>query len=390
MRSNRWWGLLGWCKVRIAGVYPEKYINLAAARRLRMWDTVLGKNEVCFKTDLFSADKLAEICRRTGCSSEIVARGGLAVYAGYLRQRKILVVGFFCFWLLLWYASSLVWTVDIEGAEQVDRSEVLQLAADMGLSRWASLKDLDFNEIEQEIVIKFPQISWVAIDRRGTYVKIRIVEKEFDPLQGTAPIDIVAAHDGIIAKIMVLQGRAMVDPGMTVAKGDVLISGYRTEQGLVNAAGAVSAIIQLEGYGECPLIEVTRVPTGNSVNHYGLRLGKREYALSRRRHGFAQYDVEQDVRPLRWRWPDDVALVRVTYREIELQEVVYKADEARDIARERALLRVHQLLEREPDARIIARDVQELTLANEDIYRFRVRLEVETSIGREAIQGRED
>lgn len=385
MAAERWMGLLGWCRVRVTGIFPEKFINLAAARQVRMWDTKQGKDEVSFRTDLFSASKLDEIYRRTGCSGEVVARGGLAVYAGYLRQRKMLIVGFFCFWLLLWHASGLVWRLEIEGTEQVDRQQVLQLAADMGLTRWARHQQLDLNAIENEIQINFPQISWVAIDRQGTYVKIRIVEKEFDPLQGTAPIDIVAAHDGIIAKIMVLQGRAVVEPGMTVAKGDVLIAGYRTEQGLVNAAGAVSGIVYLEGYGECGLREVTRVATGKAVTHYRLRIGGREVALSRRRHGFSQYDVEVDERPLRWGRPD-VALVRVTYREIELEEDIYSEEQARDTARERALLQVHQQVENEPDARIITQEVIELSLDNEELFRFKVRLEVETSIGTEAIQ----
>lgn len=373
-------GFLGHAQVRVVGPTPEKFINLASAAGVRIWATKINGNELQFKTDLLNLKKLREAQKNTGYIMEVQRKQGFLVFVGFLKRRKLLLAGFFCFWLCLYYLAGMVWTLQVDGLTTLDRSEVLEYIESLGLQRWARFRRLDLDAIEEQLYLQFPEIAWVAVERSGTKVSIRIVEKEPDPLLLGEPIDIVADYDGIISEMMVIQGTPLVEPGMTVAKGDVLISGYRTDAGIVNAAGYVKAIVHVEGYGEAALKEVEREYTGNQAQVKALQLGKKRIYLSSRKHGFVHYDMKESRRYLRGnpRWP--IFLVEQRYREVEIITKVYTPEEADELARSRAMRLAYQQVGEYAD--LLKTEVKNISL--DEIFRYRVTLTIETKIGRES------
>ena len=381
MKGGRVLGLLGYAEIKVTGRYPEKFINLASAQGIRMWDTEITLEQMVFKTDLFSLQGLDSIQQKTGCTVQVQNKSGLLVTARFLLQRRFLLAGFFCFLLTLYFLSGLIWTIEVDGLKELTREQITQSVEPMGISQWAPIRSLDLNDIEEKLYIKYPEISWIAVDRSGTKISIRIVEKEYDPLQFGKAIDIVAEYDGIISEMMVLQGIAMVEPGMTVAKGDVLIAGYSETSGIVNAAGSVKAIIYLEGYGEGALEEVERVITGVEKQVNFLEIGKYSIALSPRDHGFMHFDVTETVRPVRGNLLP-IRLTSLVFQEINLIIHEYTPDEAEELARERAMISAHSQVNEHAD--ILKKEVQDITLENK-IYRYKVLLTIESNIGKEAV-----
>ncbi|HCX78114.1 MAG TPA: hypothetical protein DG577_01740, partial [Firmicutes bacterium] len=71
----------------------------------------------------------------------------------------------FCFCLAIYYLSGLVWTVELNGLEEINRAEVREYIRDLGVYKWGKIRDLNLNEIEQNLYVKFPQMAWVAVDR---------------------------------------------------------------------------------------------------------------------------------------------------------------------------------------------------------------------------------
>jgi len=384
MNKGKFVGLLGSAEIKVKGGFPEKFINLALANGIRIWDTEITSAELVFKTDINSVAKLDEISDWTGCILEVQRKSGLLVIAGLLVRRKVLLAGFFCFCIALYLLAGLIWTLEIQGLEKLNKGEILQFVEPMGVYRWAKIRELDLHTIEQQLYVNFPEIAWVAVERSGTRVLIRIVEKENDPSQFGEPIDIVAQYDGIISEMMVLQGISMVEPGMTVARGDILISGFRDDGGLVNAAGSVMAIVYFEGYGESALEEIERVASGEEKLVQILQIGKINISLSRK-HDFINFEVVESMRFFRGDPSFPLRILQRRYREILLTTHKYSPEQAEELARERAMLMAHQQVGEHAD--ILRIEVKDISLDN-NIYRYKVLLTVEAKIGQEQIRVR--
>ncbi|MTI95652.1 MAG: hypothetical protein FH749_09200 [Firmicutes bacterium] len=371
--------LVGYVRVRSQTPFPEKMVNILVANDIGMWDIIVGDGWLEFSTDVFSYRKSWGLHHKTGSSLEVLWRGGLYIWLRTLRRRKLLIAGFFCFWLLVYWLAGFVWTLEISGLETIKEDEFLEFVEEHGLYRGSLHRRLDFDTLESGIIIEFPQIAWAAVERQGTYVKITVVEKEPVPKEIDTPIDIVAAYDGIISAIMVLQGRPLVEPGMTVVVGDVLIAGYREGENVVHASGNVKATVYLEGYGECALAETEFIPTGNTQVQKFIEFGERRLLISGRKPKYELYNTEESSTDIRWNSWLPVQLVERTYTEIEAVTTEYSPEEARRLAEERALISLH--LQTYTDAELLKKEIKDITLEHEDIFRVKVYLELEVNIG---------
>ena len=81
--------------------------------------------------------------------------------------------------------------------------------------------------IENQLLVRIPELSWASLEIRGSRAILRVRESVLPPalVDRNTPCNIVAAKDGIIHKMIVLDGQAAVGPGQTVKKGQLLVSG---------------------------------------------------------------------------------------------------------------------------------------------------------------------
>lgn len=165
------------------------------------------------------------IAREQDWELRIVERSGIAFFIHRLFRRKSFVAGGFCA-MIIWYALSLhVWFIGVEGVDRVEAEEVLALAGDAGLAPGALRSRLDRELVQRMLLIGMDDLVWAGVEVRGTRALIRVAERRLIDTQMGRPGHIVAARDGIIERISVIEGHAVVEPGMTVRKGEVLITG---------------------------------------------------------------------------------------------------------------------------------------------------------------------
>ncbi|HOC06037.1 MAG TPA: sporulation protein YqfD [Bacillota bacterium] len=379
MKGGRLFGGAGSVKARVEGIHLEELINQASLKGIKVWDIERQGSAVVFSTDYFG---LKQLRKEKELVLEIIGERGLLVWLRRVWSRKFWLAGFFCFCFLLYYLSGFIWAIEVQGTEKIDREELLDYVGEFGLYRWGKVRSLELNEIEQNLYLKFPDIAWVAVERSGTKVVIRLVEKQLNPIQRGAVIDIVAAYDGIIFEMMVLKGIAQVKPGMTVAKGDVLIAGYRDGEQVVNAAGSVKGKVFIEAYGEAAVEETEQSYTGDQRQVDILELWGKKIPLSRRPK-YQHYEVEESSTAI---FRNLIVWRRQTFSEISLRTNRFSPKEAEELALYRALVAAHAQLD--PDAVIINKEVECLSQRSPFIYR--VFITAETDIGSEMVQFRGD
>jgi similar to stage IV sporulation protein len=125
-----------------------------------------------------------------------------------------------------------VWRIDVDGCENISKSELISSLEECGLEIGAMWQGIDFGDVENSILNKLPQIAWINVNRVGTVAFVSIIEADSQApdTEKYKYSNIVASEDCIVESISVTTGTPMVKIGDAVTKGDLLILGMNSTQ----------------------------------------------------------------------------------------------------------------------------------------------------------------
>ncbi len=311
--------LFGYVVLDVRGIHPERFINMSFTRGIQLWDLSWDDTDrLTAKAFAQSFRSLRHIAKQSNCRIRILEKQGLPFTAFRFRRRRMLLVGAMAFCLILYFLSSLVWTVDIIGAEKTSVARVRNLAAAKGLRPGNFRFTVQRDQVENYILRELPGVSYAEVNI-GPRSQVKIVEKVVPPpSQGIC--NVVAKKDGVIHSILALKGQAMVEEGDLVRKGQVLVSGTiypptpeedpsSTETppakqkplGHVSAQGLVYGKFWYRCYGEAPREEILQEETGKSARIYCINLNGKEMIIKGpRKIPYKYYKAETQ----RSRFPD--------------------------------------------------------------------------------------
>lgn len=364
----------GYLIVLLKGCGVERLLNLALVRGISFWDLKKKPDGTLISLPLRSFKALRPLVKKTRCQLSIRRKAGLPFWIYRLRRRWGLPAGLALFILSLYLATSLVWTIQVAGNHELEEEEVLKLAEELGIKPWVWKRSLSLPELEEELARRNGQIAWSGIRIRGTLLEIEIVEHIPEPEMEKGPADIVAARDGVIKRILALEGEAVVAPGDTVAKGDLLIRGtmIAREPPLpsgeeppvleVRARGEVEARVWYEAVVPVNLTKIIPEETGRTGQDFILRWsGGRKKIWG---PGTSPFEISrQEITRWRWQWRNlslPVEILTIKYYEIVEELLEFSPAEAMEQARKEALGQVReQLSEDESPGQINIREFED-------------------------------
>lgn len=261
-------------------------MNMAAFRGIYLWDVTREGAAMTMKAAGSSLDILQACAEKTGCSMEVLGRGGLPVFFRRFRRRQVWTAGLLCFAAGLYLLSSFIWTVRVEGNERLTEEELLSVCGEMGLKPGVWKRRVDTEAIANGLLLRFSDISWVSVGVEGTDVTIKLAEtiEKAERIDRETPCDIVAAQDGVIVQITAERGTPKVQAGDVVKKGDILISseliigleGEEQHTAYTAAEGTITARIWQKLTEEIPLRYKEVVYNGVEKENHSLLFGERE------------------------------------------------------------------------------------------------------------------
>lgn len=343
---KNWAQLSGYAVIEVKGEAVEKFVNLALTRDILLWDIVrISQHISLLKVSARQFRRLRKVARATGCRIRVREKRGPAFIIPRLRKRYTLLVGMLFFLAITWTLSSFIWTVDIrtgEPLEHITEDQVLQEAKALGLKPGAWKGAVDISGIEEELLRRICELSWVDIKVRGSRVLVEVIERRIPPEQ-LPGVDLRAGKHAVVTEILVLSGEQRVQPGDEVLPGDVLISGRiiepSGEERLVRARGIVRGRVAYQGSAEVVLYREEITPTGRLVRGLDVSVPGRGYTLVRPQVPFEHYQMdEQKKKFLVWKDPLwEVTFVTRTYREVIVEPKSYHPLEALREAQQQAL-----------------------------------------------------
>lgn len=327
----------GYVRVEVNGQQLEQCINLLVNQGFILWSIrPMSTNKIQFNLSVHDFFRIRPFLKQTGCKLHIKKRYGLPFLLSKLKDRQGFIYGFIGCLVGIYLLSSLIWSVEIEGNEQISREEIINAARNQGIYPLQWKFRLDNPEhMSEELIKQLNNTSWVGVEIKGTRIHIQIVESrlaEKRPLD--SPRHLISTSDGVITKIMVDKGRSLVSVNQRVKKGEILISGILGDeevQEVVVANGQVRALVWHEYKIQVALERKYKTYLGGNKERLYIVLGKRALQIS----GYGQIkfeDYELDSKRNIFKWRDrSISLGWIREKVMEVQH------ESRMISNEEAV-----------------------------------------------------
>lgn len=218
-------------RIRLEGIVPERFLNLCCNRGIVLWDIRCedGAQTCCILLQDFW--KLRPLSRKTHTKVRVTGRFGLPFVLRSHWRRKGALAGVTLFFLLLYFMSGRIWSIDIEGNHQYTDELLLRIISEQGIGHGMSNRGISCVDLEKAIRTAYDRITWVSARIDGTRLVVQVKEND----TGLAEVseeagsgELAADCSGIVRSIITRNGTPAVKVGDEVQAGDTLISGLLT------------------------------------------------------------------------------------------------------------------------------------------------------------------
>lgn len=240
--------LRGYRRIRFFSSNPERILEYTLKQNLPVWNIEGKEGEISFCITLYHWKYLRPFLekRRQGEEYE-EEEEGLPAQMKRIGPRWGFFGGALLFFILLFFLSGFVWSVDVVGNQWIGENEIRECLSQMGLKPGARIRSLDAQEISLRFQVEYPQFSFASVNFVGTRALVEVREREQveKPVPEETTCNQVAKISGKIIRYEVLNGQIQVARQQYVGKGELLISGVvEQKEGtfrLTHATGRVFA-----------------------------------------------------------------------------------------------------------------------------------------------------
>lgn len=294
---------------------------------------------VLVRVALSDVYRLRHLLRGMGIRMRVLRRRGLPFLRVRLRRTAPFAVCLAAALLVLWGICGTVMSVEVTGVtDEPTRTKIFAALCEMGVERGVFTGEIKIHAVEEGVMARVRDLSFVSLKKKGMQLELHAVraQKVENGFEGVPSVDVVASSPGLVTNVTVFSGTALVRPGDTVLKGQILIRGANAK-GLCHADGIVLARVWQRGVGSASLLEEERTPTGRSRSYPILRIGETTLPLFAPEEEYAQYDIARSGGLVPGRLFVPLQVERVTQHEVVTALVPRDQQQVKRQAAQRAL-----------------------------------------------------
>ena len=361
LKLFRW--MYGYVSFKVTGGCPEKFLNAVAKDKINLWDLKKSNGDLYAKVLAPEYKLLRPRARKANSKMRIIKKRGRPIIILKYRKRLGLAIGGLLFLFILKIFSLFIWDINIVGAKDIPIQDILTAINEAGVSMGTKKSSIDSNMVQQSVMAKLPDISWMSVNLNGSCLNVAIKERIKTPelVKPGEPCNVVSCTEGQIERMEVYKGTPCVKIGDAVTSGEVLISGIgETEDGkstLSEADGKVFAKTKRKLTESVKLSQLGAVDTGKKLTRYKMDIFGKNMVLNPWCVPKDESRVENEKSNLKFlglEFPTTV--YKETYYEQMCDEKVLDIEEAKRILEQ-------NLLQREKDELL---DVKILSTAMEN------------------------
>lgn len=264
----------GYLVISVSGAFPERFLNLCALDKIYLWGAEREDGKIKVRCTTSAFRKMRRAAKKSHCKIKIVKKGGTAFKARRVFSRRYLVVGAVLFSLVIAFFNCFVWSVRVEGNENMTEEEIKFVAEYCGLKQGVVKYKVNKRKFQDDALRYEPRLAWIYPEIKGTVAYVHVREKTIAsaPEDVKRPCNVVAGKSGRINSVTVKRGTASVSVGQTVAAGQVLITGQNDDGAYLHAAGEVTASRWIREEGTPSLVKTVKSYTGREKTKYSVNI----------------------------------------------------------------------------------------------------------------------
>lgn len=378
--------ILGYVNIKVEGFFIERFINICISKKILLWNIKRKKSTIMYANiGINDYKKLKPIAKKTKSKISIQNKKGLPFVVHKYRKRKIFVGLLAVIFIALFVMSKFIWNIEIKGNNQISKTEILEELNKQGLKIGAYKGKINSNSIINRVRLDRNDIAWMGIDLEGTNAIIEIKETSKAPeiIDENEYCNIVSNKEGMITKINVQNGTAVVKEGDIVKQGDILVQGYLegkyTGIRYVHAKADIEAKIWYSKKEKVFLKQQIQVPTGATEEKYTLNINNFKINFYKTLSKFENYDTINENKKLmifsNFYLP--IEITKKTNYEYVNEEKIYTEEELIQLTQEK----IEEELKEEISQKENIINKQTNVYPNEDYIEVEVIYEVLENIG---------
>lgn len=213
--------ILGYATISVEGYFIERFINICISKGIFLWNVKRKKSSFLF-TNIAIKDfkKIRQIAKTTKCHVKIEKKKGLPFLLHRYKKRKIFIGLLVMMILIIIGLSNFIWNIEIIGNQTILSEELLSQINDYGLKTGMLKAKVNTKEVISNIRLHRDDVAWIGIKLIGTNAIVEIVEADKKPeiIKEDEYCNIISDKDGVITKVNVQNGTALVKTGDIVTK----------------------------------------------------------------------------------------------------------------------------------------------------------------------------
>lgn len=254
---------------------PEKFIAKLAQEGVCFFDASCEEGMLCLQ--LSSADARTVRSLAEKYSIRMVSDRPVGRDIGQMIRNSVpFAAGFLLCAAFLWPLSGRIWRIDVLCHAGGEAADVRAALAETGTVIGGEFPDVD--PLARTLEGLCPGFAHISVRRDGVVLLVEAYRETDAPrlYELGAERDLVAKCDAVVEEVTVLAGKAAVQPGDIVRKGQVLIYGTEKETDEtvrgVCALGDVTGRVWLYAEARAQTLQQVALRTGNQHVRAGLRL----------------------------------------------------------------------------------------------------------------------
>lgn len=209
------------------GVFPERFLNLAAQAGIKVWDPKIKFDELSGYITISDYKRIRKISKKSSMRIRIKKKRGVPFLIRRYRHRYGILIGFAIFWALITFLSGFCLNITLSGDVTEKTPRLEKSLKNSGIYIGRRISNIDADAVRQDFLIKNKEYSWAAFNIKGCFITAQLIKTTEKKMRNASPVpcNIVACDAGKILKIKAYEGKVSVKIGEAVAPGDLLVSG---------------------------------------------------------------------------------------------------------------------------------------------------------------------
>ena len=336
--------------LNVKGNNVERFIKRLRSNKIEILNIVyISREEINIKIYKSDYDKVIDL--KTIYEIEILDYYGTARLKNNILNNKFVIILILSSLIVMYMITNMIFYIDVVTNDSKMESIIKEELSNYGIKKYKFKKSyIELQEVKEKLLSKYKdKLEWIEIENIGTKYIVRYEPRIINDIEEEIPLrNIISSKDAVITSMSISSGQIVKEVNSYVKKGEVIVSGYISMNGVVKDTVGSNGTV----YGETwynvsvtyPYSYYEKYETGKSKNVFVIKFLSKEINL----FNFKKYKTKNTINHIVLKnnlLP--ILLVYQNQRETKVIDETYTEDELIDKAVEYSKKKIEDNLDKD-------------------------------------------